>query len=79
VFVVPVVICRLIKKSLGFLNFGTVKSTWARHVARIWEKWNAYKDIGGKARRKEITGKTKTGGWTILKWIIDRMGWCGLD
>jgi hypothetical protein len=19
------------------------------------------------------------GGWTILKWILDRMGWCGLD
>jgi hypothetical protein len=19
------------------------------------------------------------GGWTLLKWILDRMGWCGLD
>jgi hypothetical protein len=31
-------------------------------------------DIGGKARRKEATRKTKTwvGGWTILKWILER-------
>jgi hypothetical protein len=22
---------------------------------------------------------TYVGGWTILKWILERMGWCGLD
>jgi hypothetical protein len=35
-------------------------------------------DMGGKAGRKETTGKTKTyhvGGWTIIKWI----GWDGMD
>jgi hypothetical protein len=33
---------------------------WAGHIARMGEKRNAYKDISGKARRKETTGKTKT-------------------
>jgi hypothetical protein len=28
---------------------------------------------GGKARRKETTRKTKTGGWKILKWILERL------
>jgi hypothetical protein len=32
----------------------------AGHVARMEEKRNTYKDIAGKARRKEITRKTKT-------------------
>jgi hypothetical protein len=37
-------------------------------------------DIGGKARRKETTGKYQdVDGWTILKWILDRMGRRGLD
>jgi hypothetical protein len=33
----------------------------------------------------EIQGETDqwkdqdVGGWTILKWILDRMGWYGLD
>jgi hypothetical protein len=34
---------------------------WARHVARMGEKRNAYRlFIGGKAREKETTRKTKT-------------------
>jgi hypothetical protein len=34
---------------------------WAGNVARMGKKRNAYRilDIGGKARRKETTGKTK--------------------
>jgi hypothetical protein len=32
---------------------------WVRHVVRMGEKRNAY-DIGGKARGKETTRKTKT-------------------
>jgi hypothetical protein len=40
----------------------TIKSRrmrWTGHVARMGEKRNAY-DIGGEARRKETTRKTKT-------------------
>jgi hypothetical protein len=33
---------------------------WARHVARMGEKRNAYRLFGWKARGKETTGKTKT-------------------
>jgi hypothetical protein len=33
---------------------------WAGHVARMGEARNAYRDICGKARRKETTRKTKT-------------------
>jgi hypothetical protein len=33
---------------------------WEGHVARMEEKKNTYYDLGGKARRKETTRKTKT-------------------
>jgi hypothetical protein len=33
---------------------------WAGYVARIGRRRNACMDIGGKARRKETTRKTKT-------------------
>jgi hypothetical protein len=32
---------------------------WAGHVARMGEERKVYKVFGGKARRKETTGKTK--------------------
>jgi hypothetical protein len=32
---------------------------WAGHVARMGEKRNAYKFMGGKTRQKETTWKTK--------------------
>jgi hypothetical protein len=34
-------------------------------------------DCGGKTRRKE--GDLDVGGRIILKWILDRIGWYGLD
>jgi hypothetical protein len=33
---------------------------WEGHVARMGEKRNAYNVVGGKARGKEATRKTKT-------------------
>jgi hypothetical protein len=37
------------------------RMSWAGHVARMGETRNAYSTyIGGKARRKETTRKTKT-------------------
>jgi hypothetical protein len=37
------------------------------------EEEESIQDIGGKARRKDTTGKPKTcGRWTILKWILER-------
>jgi hypothetical protein len=36
-------------------------------------------DVGGKARRKETSRKTKTQVGGILKKILDKIGWYGLD
>jgi hypothetical protein len=46
---------------------------WAGHVARIGGEEACIQDIGGRARRKDITRKNQdVGGWMILKWILDR-------
>jgi hypothetical protein len=52
---------------------------WAGHVARMGEKRNAYRIIGGKARRIETTRKTRRRWVVILIWILERMRWYGLD
>jgi hypothetical protein len=48
----------------------------AGDVARMGEKWNAYGILAGRpGEDKEV------GGWTILKWILERqdgMVWSGL-
>jgi hypothetical protein len=39
-------------------------------------------DICGKSRKPEERDhweEQDVGGWAILKWILDRMGWSGLD
>jgi hypothetical protein len=40
---------------------------WAGHVTRMGEKRNAYRILVGKPE-----GKRLLGGWTILKWILER-------
>jgi hypothetical protein len=40
---------------------------WAGHVARMGRR-GIHMDIGGKARRED----QDVGGWTILKWILER-------
>jgi hypothetical protein len=47
---------------------------WAGHVARTGKR-NAYRILVGKPGHYEGVG---IGGWIILKWILDRMGCCGL-
>jgi hypothetical protein len=39
---------------------------------------NAYKILVGKPERKDLLEDQDVGRWTILKWILDRMEWCGL-
>jgi hypothetical protein len=44
----------------------TIKSKrmrWAGHVARMGERRNAY---------RILVGRPDVGGWTILKWILER-------
>jgi hypothetical protein len=44
------------------------------------EKINAYKILVGKPEGKRPLRRTKTCGWIILKWLLDRFGvvWTGL-
>jgi hypothetical protein len=45
---------------------------WAGHVARMGENRNAYRILVGKPERKRPLGRQDVGGWTILKWILER-------
>jgi hypothetical protein len=40
------------------------------------EKRNAYRVLVGKREGKRPLG---LGGWTILKWILEGLGWDGMD
>jgi hypothetical protein len=47
-----------------------------------WEKMNAYRILVGKPEGKDHWEDQDVGGWTILKWILERqdgMVWIGLD
>jgi hypothetical protein len=48
---------------------------WAGHVAQILEKRNAYRTLVETPERKDHWEDQDVGGWTILKWIQDRMRW----
>jgi hypothetical protein len=39
------------------------------------EKRNAYRILLGNPEGKRPLGDQDIGGWIILKWILDRMGW----
>jgi hypothetical protein len=43
------------------------------------EKWNAYKILMGKPEGNRPLGRPRRRSGTILKWILDRVGWYGLD
>jgi hypothetical protein len=45
---------------------------WARHVTRIGEERNAYRILVGKPEGKYHWEDQDVGGWTILKWILER-------
>jgi hypothetical protein len=45
---------------------------WVGHVARMGEKRNAYRILVGTPEGKRPLGRQDIGGWTILKWILER-------
>jgi hypothetical protein len=45
---------------------------WAEHVARMGETSNAYRILVGKPKGKRPLEGQDVGGWTILKWILER-------
>jgi hypothetical protein len=51
----------------------------AGHVAQMGEKRNAYRILVGKPEGKRPLEDQDVGGWTVLKWILDRMDWYVLD
>jgi hypothetical protein len=60
---------------------GMIKSRRMRlagHVARMGEKRNTYRNLVRKPEGKRPLGRTRH--WLIiLKWMLDRMGWYGLN
>jgi hypothetical protein len=53
---------------------------WGGHIARRQEKRNAYRSLVRKTEEKRAHLEDQdVGTWIILKWILDRMGWFGLD
>jgi hypothetical protein len=44
----------------------------AVHVARMGETRSAYRIVVGKPEGKRPLGRPRRGGWTIIKWILER-------
>jgi hypothetical protein len=54
---------------------------WAGHVARLWEKRNAYRILVGKPEGKRPLGRPRRRLVDSIKWILERqdgMEWIGL-
>jgi hypothetical protein len=45
---------------------------WTGHVARMGEKWNAYRILVGNQKERDQWEDQDVGGWTILKLILER-------
>jgi hypothetical protein len=52
---------------------------WAGHVARMGEKRNAYRLLVGKQKERDHWEDQDVDGWAVLKWILDKLGWYGLE
>jgi hypothetical protein len=54
---------------------------WARHVARMGEKRNAYRLLVGKTEGKRPLARPRSRWVDNIRMDLwrDRMGWCGLD
>jgi hypothetical protein len=50
----------------------------AGHVARMREKSNVYRILVGKPEGKRPLGRPRRRWVDDIKWILDRMGCCGL-
>jgi hypothetical protein len=48
---------------------------WAGHVTRMGEKRNAYRRLVGKPKVRDHWEDLDVGGWTIIKWILERYDW----
>jgi hypothetical protein len=49
------------------------------HVARIWEKWNAYRLFVGKPEGKRPLGRPRRGWVDNIRMDLGEVGWGGVD
>jgi hypothetical protein len=52
---------------------------WTGHVARIWEKMNAYRILVGKPERKRPLGRPRRRWVNNVKIYLRTIGWDGMD
>jgi hypothetical protein len=55
------------------------KMRWARHVARIWEKRNAYRILVGKPEGNRPLGRPRRSWVDNIKMYLRGIGWDGID
>jgi hypothetical protein len=52
---------------------------WAGHIARMWEKRNAYRIMVGKSDRKRLLGRPRHRLVHNIKMDLKEIGWGGMD
>jgi hypothetical protein len=52
---------------------------WAGHVARMGEKWNAYRVLVGKPEGKRPLGRLRRRWVDNIKMDLREVGWDGMD
>jgi hypothetical protein len=52
---------------------------WAGHVARMGRSGMHIGYLWESQKERDQWEDQDVGGWTILKWILNMMGWYGLD
>jgi hypothetical protein len=52
---------------------------WARHVARMGRRGMHIGYWSESQKERDHWEDQDIGGWTLLKWVLDRMGWHGLN
>jgi hypothetical protein len=52
---------------------------WARHVARMGEKTNAYRLLVGKPERKRPIGRPRRRWVDNIRMDLGEVGWCDVD
>jgi hypothetical protein len=49
------------------------RMTWAEHITRMRAKRNAYRVLVESQKERDHWEDLDVGGWTIIKWILDRL------
>jgi hypothetical protein len=52
---------------------------WEEHVARMGRRGMYIGYWWERQKERDHYDDEDVGGWIIIKWILDRMGWYGLD